>query len=86
MLDSVAPQIWLVFKATQTKSSVMQISYNIFIIFLTFQKLKEVSACCDVLDDLDTQKVRGVAVFFPGPWLCNLFVKSNLPINSLKVN
>ena len=59
MLDSVGPQIWLVFKATQTKSSVMQISYNIFNIFLTFQKLKEVSVCCNALGDLDTQKVRG---------------------------
>ena len=50
----MVPQIWLVFKATETKSSVMQISYNIFSIFLTFQKLKEVSACCGALDDLGT--------------------------------
>ena len=47
------PLICLVFNVTRTNSSVIQNSKNIFIMFLTFQKLKEsllkreVNACCD---------------------------------------
>ena len=50
----MTPLICLVFDVNRKPSSVMQNSKNIFIMFLTFRKLKEsplkreVNACCDV--------------------------------------
>ena len=52
-LASVTRLIRLVFNATRTNTLVMQNSWNIFIMILTFQKSKEspfkrkVNACCD---------------------------------------